>query len=97
MSDMTGARVEVEGLAGALESLAVYVYSQHPEARAFVAGTLGWMFPDHTKVWELRDEELPDELTEAEAKAAIDRLRAIWRDGYDADPLFGASESEGTK
>ena len=59
-------------------------------ARVHIAGVLGWMLPDGTKMWEYpATERLPDKLTEEQAKACVDRLRAIWRDGYDADPMFG--------
>ena len=87
-SDWDGARIEVEGLASALETLSVYVYENHPEARAFVAENIALFDENGNKVWERREENLPPRLSEKKAKAAIDRLRIIWRDGsFENDPL----------
>ena len=87
-SDWDGARTEVEGLAFALESLSVYVYENHPKSRAFVAETIALFDENGSKVWERREEDLPKKLSEKMAKAAIDRLRIIWRDGsFENDPL----------
>ena len=88
VSDWDGARIEVEGLASALETLSVYVYDNHSEARALVAEIIALFDEDGNKVWERREEDLPLRLPEKVAKAAIDRLRIIWRDGnFENDPL----------
>ena len=79
---------ETEGLAYTLASLASYVYRECPDARLFVAETIAVFDKDRRKVWEMREEDLPRELTAAQARIFVDRLRTIWRDGgFENDPL----------
>ena len=92
--DKDGKRIETDGLASALENLAVYVYNEHPEARLFVAETIAFFDENGEKLWEKREEDLPGVLTETQAKVLIDRLRLIWREGFKNDPLSQSDWSE---
>jgi hypothetical protein len=85
---MTDAERETEGLAASLVNLVVHVYDMCPHSRPLVAEVIAWFDGDREKVWERRDEDMPDKLTKAQAKASVDRLRTIWRDdGFQNDPL----------
>ena len=80
---------EVEGLAYALASLSAYTYNECPDSRFFVADTIALFDENRRKVWEMREDDLPRRITEAQAQLCIDRLRTIWRDGgsFENDPL----------
>ena len=83
---------EVGSLAAALELMCGNIYNDHPELREYNAGVLGWMLPDfHQNVRKPRTERLNrrHKLTEERKGAGSMTGCGRWRDGYDADPMFG--------
>ena len=72
---------ETEGLAIVLERVVAHLYNNYPGARSYVAESIEWYDENQENIWERQESELPDNLTEEQARWAIDRLRSIWRDG----------------
>ena len=80
---------ETEGVAILLERVLSYVYNSFPDARQFIAESIEWHDENQVKVWERQDTDLPDNLTEEQARFSIDRLRSMWRDGnFPKPPAF---------
>ena len=70
---------ETEGLAIALERIVAHFYNNYSDARKHVAESIGWHDDRQEKVWEREPTDLPEIITEEQARWAIDRLRSVWR------------------